>query len=317
MPRFLGAMTGVTGAGQARQPCAAAAVAGHCGGRIPALFRRRNGAAPRARSRICSAEAGLDHLVFCGANRFGSAVQWLTGWPVTTEAVGVLTPGEPDAMFVQHVNHAPMARLIAHRAEVAWGGGSSIGAAIAVLEKRGAARRQGRRHRPDDVRAARHACGKIRRHRQSQSPLYAAAPGQVGGGNRLDADRRRADRSRHDGAARRPAAWNERARSRRSGRARLHRARRHQRHPFFRRHPDGQAASRRADAVRRQPQCRARRYRVRRDQRRVLGASRPGAAQLRRRMRIRQSSTATCTRSPMPRSMRWPRCSRTARCRSR
>jgi Xaa-Pro dipeptidase len=83
-------------------------------------------------------ETDLDHLVFCGANRFGSAVQWLTGWPVTTEAVGVLTPGEPDAMFVQHVNHAPMARRIATLAEVAWGGGSSIGAAIAVLEKRGA-----------------------------------------------------------------------------------------------------------------------------------------------------------------------------------
>jgi Xaa-Pro aminopeptidase len=83
-------------------------------------------------------EAGLDHLVFCGANRFGSAVQWLTGWPVTTEAVGVLTPGEPDAMFVQHVNHAPMARRIAHRAEVAWGGGSSIGAAVSILAKRGA-----------------------------------------------------------------------------------------------------------------------------------------------------------------------------------
>src|SRR5579862_8857531 len=83
-------------------------------------------------------EAGLDNLVFCGANRFGSAVQWLTGWPVTTEAVGVLTPGEADAMFVQHVNHVPMARRIANRAQVAWGGGSSIGAAIAVLEKRGA-----------------------------------------------------------------------------------------------------------------------------------------------------------------------------------
>jgi len=83
-------------------------------------------------------ETDLDHLVFCGANRFGSAVQWLTGWPVTTEAVGVLTPGESDAMFVQHVNHAPMARRIADRAEIAWGGGSSIGAAVAVLEKRGA-----------------------------------------------------------------------------------------------------------------------------------------------------------------------------------
>src|SRR5579863_10618566 len=52
------------------------------------------------------AEANLDHLVYCGANRFGSAVQWLTGWPVTAEAVGVFTPGEPDALFVQHVNHA-------------------------------------------------------------------------------------------------------------------------------------------------------------------------------------------------------------------
>src|SRR5580658_6079616 len=79
------------------------------------------------------AQAELDHLVFCGANRFGSAVQWLTGWPVTTEAVGVLTPGESDAMFVQHVNHAPMARRIAERAEVAWGGGSSIAAAISIL----------------------------------------------------------------------------------------------------------------------------------------------------------------------------------------
>jgi len=83
-------------------------------------------------------QASLDHLVFCGANRFGSAVQWLTGWPVTAEAVGVFTPGEPDAMFVQHVNHVPLARRLAAPAEVAWGGGSSIGAGIAVLEKRGA-----------------------------------------------------------------------------------------------------------------------------------------------------------------------------------
>jgi len=83
-------------------------------------------------------EAGLDHLVFCGANRFGSAVQWLTGWPVTAEAVGVFTPAKPDALFVQHVNHAPLAARLAERAEVAWGGGSSIGAAIAVLGNRAA-----------------------------------------------------------------------------------------------------------------------------------------------------------------------------------
>ncbi len=84
------------------------------------------------------AEANLDHLVYCGANRFGSAVQWLTGWPVTAEAVGVFTPGEPDAMFVQHVNHVPLARHLAAPAQVEWGGGSSIGAAIAALAHRGA-----------------------------------------------------------------------------------------------------------------------------------------------------------------------------------
>jgi Xaa-Pro dipeptidase len=84
------------------------------------------------------AEAELDHLVYCGANRFGSAVQWLTGWPVTAEAVGVLSPKTPDALYIQHINHVPLARRLAAPAEVAWGGGSSIAAAVAVLERRGA-----------------------------------------------------------------------------------------------------------------------------------------------------------------------------------
>ncbi len=92
----------------------------------------------RAAAAALLAENNCDHLVFCGANRFGSAVQWLTGWPVTTEAVGVFTPGEADAMFVQHVNHAPLAQKIASTAAVSWGGGSSIGKAIEVLERRGA-----------------------------------------------------------------------------------------------------------------------------------------------------------------------------------
>jgi Xaa-Pro dipeptidase len=84
-------------------------------------------------------EAECEHLVFCGANRFGSAVQWLTGWPVTAEAVGVLTPGRPDALFVQYHNHVPQVRRLAKDAEVAWGGQSSIRSAVAELEKRGAA----------------------------------------------------------------------------------------------------------------------------------------------------------------------------------
>ena len=84
------------------------------------------------------AQSGCDHLVFCGANRFGSAVQWLTQWPVTAEAVGVLTPRERDCLFVQYVNHAPQAAILADKADVAWGGESSIAAAIKVLERRGA-----------------------------------------------------------------------------------------------------------------------------------------------------------------------------------
>ena len=80
----------------------------------------------------------LDHLVYCGFNRTGSAVQWLTQWPVTTEAVGVFSPGQADALFVQYFNHVPLARELAERAEVAWGEASSISAAIAALAARGA-----------------------------------------------------------------------------------------------------------------------------------------------------------------------------------
>ena len=117
------------------------------------------------------ARAGCEHLVFCGANRFGSVVQWLTHWPVTAEAVGVMTPGLRDALFVQYVNHAELAGLIARDADVAWGGPSSIQAAIDVLTQRKA--------RPGSVafigplnlrqhEALSHACGKL----QDLTPAY-------------------------------------------------------------------------------------------------------------------------------------------------
>ncbi len=102
----------------------------------------RYGAAEMARRRAAVeaalAAADCDHLVFYGANRAGSAVQWLTQWPVTVEAIGVFTPRERDALFVQWINHAPLAKRLAAEADVAWGGESSIGAVIAALEKRGA-----------------------------------------------------------------------------------------------------------------------------------------------------------------------------------
>src|ERR1044072_2980001 len=83
-------------------------------------------------------EADRDQLVFCGANRFGAAVQWLTGWPVTAEAGGVLSPGKRDALFVQYHNHVPQARKLAPHADVAWGGQSSIRTAIEGVKTRGA-----------------------------------------------------------------------------------------------------------------------------------------------------------------------------------
>src|SRR5436190_20849018 len=84
------------------------------------------------------AEAECEHLVFCGANRFGSGVQWLTGWPVTAEAVGVFTPGRPDALFVQYHNHVPLARRLAEAAEVHWSGQSGVREAAGELDRRGA-----------------------------------------------------------------------------------------------------------------------------------------------------------------------------------
>ena len=92
----------------------------------------------RAAIEVLIAAAGADHLVFCGANRFGSAVPWLTQWPVTAEAIGVFSPGRPDTLFVQYFNHVPLARRLADKAEVAWGGESSIQSAIAALAHRGA-----------------------------------------------------------------------------------------------------------------------------------------------------------------------------------
>jgi len=98
----------------------------------PAEMARR-----RAAIENLLAEAEVDHLVFCGLNRTGSAVQWLTQWPVTAEAVGVLSPGKHDALFVQYVNHAPLAREFATDAErVEWGGQSCIQKAVDTLELR-------------------------------------------------------------------------------------------------------------------------------------------------------------------------------------
>lgn len=67
-------------------------------------------------------EAGVNRVLLYGADRSGSAVQWLTGWPVTREAVVVTRLGGRDIMFVQFSNHVPLATGMATAAEVRRGG---------------------------------------------------------------------------------------------------------------------------------------------------------------------------------------------------
>jgi len=85
-------------------------------------------------------EMKVDHVVVYGANRNGSGIQWLTGWPVTAEAAAIFTPGETDSFFVQHYNHVPLAQRLAAQAKVSWGGESTIQSVIKELQQRQARR---------------------------------------------------------------------------------------------------------------------------------------------------------------------------------
>ena len=89
---------------------------------------------------VIAASHELDGVLVFGANRTGSAIQWLSEWPVTREASLVITPGERDAMWVQFYNHLPNARRLARRCDVAWDGPATSVAAAAELSRRGAKR---------------------------------------------------------------------------------------------------------------------------------------------------------------------------------
>ncbi len=86
------------------------------------------------------ADRQVDGLVLYGANRAGSAVQWLSEWPVTREAALVVTPGDRDAMFVQFYNHLPAARRFAKDADVSWGGPNTLDTVVTELRRRGVRR---------------------------------------------------------------------------------------------------------------------------------------------------------------------------------
>jgi Xaa-Pro aminopeptidase len=83
-------------------------------------------------------EHGADQALVYGFDRSGSAVEWLTGWPVTREAALLLRPGERDLMFVCFNNHVPNARRLAPDADVRPGNASALDAALDAMADRGA-----------------------------------------------------------------------------------------------------------------------------------------------------------------------------------
>jgi Xaa-Pro dipeptidase len=100
------------------------------------MARRRNALA----SEMAAADVG--HAVVYGANRTGSAVGWLTRWPVTREALAVVTPGERDLLLVSFYNHVPNARRIAVEADVRFAGTRIMASAMEELRRRGAGGRR-------------------------------------------------------------------------------------------------------------------------------------------------------------------------------
>ncbi len=82
------------------------------------------------------AEHALGAALVYGADRSGTAVPWLTGWPVTREAALVFAPGQPDVLYVSYDNHVPNARRLAPHAEVRPGGASALRAALPELAAR-------------------------------------------------------------------------------------------------------------------------------------------------------------------------------------
>lgn len=100
-----------------------------------------------ARRRAALAELlagqGIGHALVYGFDRSGSAVPWLTGWPVTREAALLFTPGERDVMYVCFDNHVPNARRLAPDADVRPGGHSALDAALDAIASRDGGRSAG------------------------------------------------------------------------------------------------------------------------------------------------------------------------------
>ncbi len=79
----------------------------------------------------------MGYALVYGANRSGSAVSWLTGWPVTREALLVVAPEEDDdVLLVSFFNHVPQARRLSVT-RVEWAGARAVATALDPIAARG------------------------------------------------------------------------------------------------------------------------------------------------------------------------------------
>lgn len=81
--------------------------------------------------------SGVSYALAYGANRSGSAVSWLAGWPVTREALLLVGPApEDDVLLVSYFNHVPQARRVSV-VPAAWTGASAVATALDTIASRG------------------------------------------------------------------------------------------------------------------------------------------------------------------------------------
>jgi Xaa-Pro dipeptidase len=78
---------------------------------------------------ICERD-DLDAVIIAQSMRAGTATFWYTGWPVTQEAITVISRGLRPRLYVQHFNHVPLARKLAADVDVYWAEDSGIRLAL-------------------------------------------------------------------------------------------------------------------------------------------------------------------------------------------
>ena len=194
-------------------------------------------------------EAGVSRVLSIGSNRNGSAVQWLTGWPVTRDGFVFTEAGVADTLLVGFYNHVPQARELARDAEVGYVGPVPVETVLETLAARG---HQGAAVGPGGPGQRPPAPEPHRRRHRGRRPepgVHQAPADQVRRGGGVAAPRRRALRRGHRRPDRVATQRSHRARALRPGRARLRPARRHHPHPLLRRHPDGSAFAGQPGAV--------------------------------------------------------------------